>query len=126
MPKHKEITGDQLHHPRARVGLDADKGSPGWDGDAYFAHDTAILYVGRGGAWEPVSGLGAELLDDLSDVNTTGKADGDLLAWDAGAGQWQARTGFGTLPADFGQYVMTIDGATVVSTGGEPFFCKPG
>ena len=40
------------------------------------------------GAWSAKSAGGSGTLDGLSDVDITGRADGDLLAWDAGASKW--------------------------------------
>lgn len=91
--EHVNAPWSQLHTAKVEYGTDAAKGAPRGDGDVYYAHDTGALYIGQGGAWIAVGGgAGTDALDDLSDVDTSGKADGDLLGWNAGAGQWQAIT----------------------------------
>ena len=55
-------------------------------------------------------------LDDLGNVNTTGKADGDALVWDAGAGEWVTAAGGG------GGSIDVTDGTTTVSPATELLF----
>lgn len=52
-------------------------------------------------------------LDDLANVDTTGKADGDTLVWDAGASEWVAAAGGG------GGSIDVTDGTTTVSPATE-------
>lgn len=49
-------------------------------------------------------------LDDLANVNTTGKADGDALVWDAGASEWIPGAGGGSI--DVGDGTTTVSPAT--------------
>jgi len=53
-------------------------------------------------------------LDDLANVNTTGKADGDALVWDAGASEWVTDAVAGAIDV--------TDGATTVSPATELLF----
>lgn len=55
-------------------------------------------------------------LDDLANVDTTGKADGDTLVWDAGASEWVAAAGGG------GGSIDVTDGTTTVSPATELLF----
>lgn len=53
-------------------------------------------------------------LDDLANVNTTGKADGDALVWDAGASEWVTDAVAGAIDV--------TDGTTTVSPATELLF----
>jgi hypothetical protein len=70
-----------------------------------------IQYVGAAWITVPVS---VALLDDLTDVNAPAPANGDVLAWDNGAGEWVAApAGSGYAPG--GTDVALADGGTGAS-----------
>lgn len=58
---------------------------------------------------EDSEALVLQSIDVLSDVNTTGKADGDVLTWDDGTNNWVA------LPPTGGGGATTLDGLTDVT-----------
>lgn len=61
-------------------------------GDVEEAPVDGKQYARKDGAWEEVqSGSTIDTLDDVSDVDTEGKSDGDVLTWNATAAEWQAK-----------------------------------
>ena len=71
---------------------------------------------GSGGVQWGEGGIGgASALDDLSDVDTTGKNDGDVLTWDSGASAWQAAEPTGGDGGGNGSYAETIGDGTEMS-----------
>lgn len=69
------------------------------EGQILYVEDEAIRIEYVAAAWGPAAG-GASALDDLTDVNAPTPADGDVLTWDSGAGEWvpAAGGGGGSLP----------------------------
>lgn len=59
-------------------------------------------------------------IDDLSDVDTTGKVDGSLFRYDTGSGSWGATTGSNLLLTDAGQLQVPTAGASAgILLGGD-------
>lgn len=60
-------------------------------------------------AWQASSGSGAVVMSDLTDADTSGVADGDILAYNSSAGEWQ--------PQSPSQYAVdTVTGLTSGTT----------
>ena len=57
-------------------------------GDLYFDTDLEALLYWNGTEWVPV-GTEAIALNDLTDVDTTGVADGMVIAYDLASGEWK-------------------------------------
>jgi len=55
----------------------------------YIATDTNLIYNWNGSAYVK---LGVVVLDDLEDVDTTGKADGDFFIFNGTSEEWEARS----------------------------------
>lgn len=86
----------------------------------WFATDTSVLSAWDGSVWADVSAGGGGALDDLSDVDTTGLADGDVLTYDSGTSTWIAAApagggGGGTITAADSDTISTLE-ATASST----------
>lgn len=83
--------------------------NPGTSGTVQVGLDDIVF--------DEFAGSGAFALDDLSDVDTSGVGDGDVLTFDSGTGDWVAETPSGATPSFIGCKVtrgsaLSINSAT--------------
>lgn len=93
MPSHKDLAFESLHKSIAQSGLLADRpASPDGVGDMWWSTDTATLSLtnAAGDAWVDISvGSVSIVLNDLTDVDTTGVASGYVITYDGAS--WVAQ-----------------------------------
>jgi hypothetical protein len=61
---------------------------PADEGHLVAGVDKVLRWIDDTGATTELGGAGAAVLDDLTDVDTTGVADGDVLTYDSGGSEW--------------------------------------
>lgn len=97
MTSHAAITFAGLHKAKAQTGLDASlPGSPDGIGDVYWAPDgnggNGALYFtdAAGTSWQEFTGGGTPVvaMNDLTDVDTTGVSNGQVLVYSSGTMEW--------------------------------------
>jgi hypothetical protein len=121
--------GDWVGHDdaiAAYIGVDWEYLTPqaGWLAyvqDPLDTSGTAGIYIygaSSPASWEPLAAAAGGTLDNLSDVNTSGVADGDALVYDSGSSTWIPGAAAGGSYAFVGEAIVAGSAATSITVSG--------